>query len=98
MNKKYICQLCGRETSELTRHHLIPKEKGGKDYHTADLCRTCHAQIHALFTNSELSYRLYSIDKLKTDEKVKRYLNFIKDYPGDENIPIKTSKSVRRKR
>lgn len=98
MNKKYICQLCGRETSELTKHHLIPKEKGGKDYHTADLCRTCHDQIHALFTNSELSYRLYSIDRLKEDIKVQRYLKFIMNHPGDTHIPIKKSKSVRKKR
>ena len=30
MIKKYKCELCERETTEITKHHLIPKEKGGK--------------------------------------------------------------------
>ena len=98
MIKKYKCQLCGRETTEITKHHLVPKEKGGKNYTTADLCRTCHAQIHALFTNIELSSRLYTIERLKKYEKVHRYLKFIVNHPGDAYIPIKKSKSARRKR
>lgn len=97
MNKKYKCELCDREISEITKHHLIPVEKGGNDNHIAFLCKTCHSQIHALYTNSELSYRLYTIDRLKKEEKINRYLKFIKEHPGDLYIPIKKSKSARRK-
>jgi hypothetical protein len=97
MNKKYRCELCKREITEITKHHLIPVEKGGKDSHTAILCKTCHCQIHALYTNSELSYRLYTIERLKKEEKIKRYLKFVKEHPGDLYIPIKKSKSARRR-
>lgn len=98
MSKKFECELCKREISEITKHHLVPVEKGGKDHPTIVLCKTCHAQIHALYTNSELSYRLFTIDRLKHDAKIKRYLEFVKEHPGDTHIPIKKSKKVRRKR
>ncbi len=98
MNKIYKCQLCEREISEISKHHLVPVEKGGDSSHICFLCKTCHAQIHALFTNSELACRLFTIDRLKNNEKIKRYLNFVKKHPGDMHIPIKKSKSVRRKR
>ena len=42
----YKCELCNREVSQLTEHHLVPKERGGKDFPTANLCITCHKQIH----------------------------------------------------
>ena len=97
MKKDYICQLCDRHVSEITEHHLIPKERGGKTYDTAHLCKVCHKQVHALYTNRELAARLFSIARLKDDEKIKRYLNFIKKHPGDAHITIKKSKAVRKK-
>ena len=97
MNKKYICELCKREVSELTEHHLLPKQRGGKCFNTTLLCKTCHKQIHALYTNRELGARLFSIDRLNNDSKIKKYLNFIKKYPGDTEINIKKSKAVRKK-
>lgn len=98
MTKNFKCELCERETQTLTGHHLIPKEKGGRDYHVAYLCKTCHAQIHALFTNLELSYRFYTIEKLKKDERIIRYLSFVEKHPGDTYIPVKKSKYARTKR
>ena len=69
----YKCELCNREVSQLTEHHLVPKERGGKDFPTANLCITCHKQIHALYTNRELAARLFTIDRLSNDEKIKPY-------------------------
>lgn len=98
MKTKFKCELCTRDVSKLTEHHLVPKERGGKNYATANLCITCHKQIHALYTNKELGARFYSIDKLKGDIKIKRYLKFISKHPGDSYIKIKISKNVRCKR
>ncbi|GKX64831.1 HNH endonuclease [Inconstantimicrobium mannanitabidum] len=95
-NTLYICDLCGREVSNVTEHHLIPKQLGGRKMNTATLCATCHKQIHALYTNKYLSTRLYTIDLLKNDVKIKRYLKFISNYPGDYDICIKKSKDIRR--
>ena len=97
MTKIYKCELCDREVPEITEHHLVPKERGGKDFHTAKLCIVCHKQIHALYTNRELAARLFSISRLKNDEKIKRYLKFVCKLPGDANVTIKKSKAVRTK-
>lgn len=61
------------------------------------LCINCHNQLHALFTNRELSYKFNSIDKIKEQERIKPYLNFIKDKDPDIEIPIKRSRYVRKK-
>lgn len=92
-DKRYTCELCGRKVPKITKHHLIPKEHGGKDFDTADLCPSCHKQIHALYGNKHLSTKLYSIDLLKSDEKIQKYLKFISKQSGDTLVPIKKSKS-----
>lgn len=96
--EKLICPLCNREVNELTCHHLVPVEMGGKCLETIMICPVCHKQIHALFTNKELSARLYTLEKLKADKYIQKYLNFIKNIPGDAHINVKKSKRVRHKR
>ena len=51
MAQYHICELCNRSVSIITKHHLIPLEKGGKKLDTIHLCPTCHTAIHSLFTN-----------------------------------------------
>ncbi|GIM28478.1 hypothetical protein CPJCM30710_11440 [Clostridium polyendosporum] len=95
-NPKYICDLCEREVSKVSEHHLIPKKEGGRNLNTAFLCIPCHTQVHTLYTNKELAARLYNIALLKDDIKIKRYLKFITKHPGDAHISIKKSRHVRR--
>lgn len=98
MNEEiHICALCKREVPKVTKHHLIPREKGGKPYEIALLCTPCHKQIHALYSNYELAVRLNSIPRIQNDEKFKRYLKFIKNQPGDANFNIKKSRAIRKK-
>lgn len=97
LTNKYICELCNREVSKVTEHHLTPRECGGKDMDTAMLCIPCHKQIHALYTNTELAIRLNSIPRLRDDEKISKYLRFIEKQHGDSFVPIKKSKNVRTK-
>ena len=51
------CELCGKETEKLSRHHLIPravKQRIG-DYDprwreaSIQLCRRCHGSVHECF-------------------------------------------------
>lgn len=95
-DKYYKCELCNRDVPKITKHHLIPREHGGKDLPTADLCPNCHKQIHALYDNKYLSTKLYTIDLLKDDPAIKKYLNFISKHSGDTIISIKKSKKRRR--
>ena len=71
-----VCELCKRSgVPKLTEHHLIPRENGGRDKETVLLCEDCHKQIHALYTNKELAMRLNTLEKLKCDYKIEKYLN-----------------------
>lgn len=92
------CELCDRENIILTRHHCLPREEGGKEEDIAYICEPCHKQIHALYTNKELAIRLNDIDKLRQDEKIGKYIKFIKKQNSGKNIKIKKSKNVRKKR
>ena len=51
------CELCLRKVPPqlITQHHLMPKQKGGKAEHKTPLCKPCHKQVHAIFTNRELA-------------------------------------------
>ncbi|WP_409304537.1 HNH endonuclease [Peribacillus sp. SCS-155] len=88
---KGVCELCERENIELTVHHLTPREEGGSHLPTAMLCKACHKQIHAMYSNRELAIRLHTITLLKDDEELKKYLNWIRKQPNTK--AVKTRKS-----
>lgn len=96
MTQSHICELCNRSVSIITKHHLIPLEKGGKKLDTIHLCPTCHTAIHSLFTNRELASRFNSLERIKNDYKIVKYLKFIENIPGDSYVPIKKSRRVRK--
>jgi hypothetical protein len=50
------CSLCGRPFSKtnLTKHHCLPKQKGGTKEDVELLCSQCHGMVHATFTNATL--------------------------------------------
>ena len=96
MAQNHICELCNRNVSIITKHHLIPLQKGGKKFETLSLCKTCHTQIHALFTNRELATHYHTLESLKRDRKIIKYLIFLENIPGDCHIQIKKSKHVRK--
>ena len=96
MAQNHICELCNRSVSTITKHHLIPLEKGGKKFETLSLCPTCHKQIHALFTNRELATHFHTLESLKRDQKIIKYLKFIENIPADSHVNIKKSRHVRK--
>ena len=98
MIREYVCELCRRKgVSKLTEHHLIPREKGGRDKPTIWLCEACHKQIHALYTNIELAVRLNTLEKLESDIKISKYLKYIRKQPPTKQIVIKKSRERRMK-
>lgn len=96
MAQNHICELCNRNVSIITKHHLIPLQKGGRKFETLSLCPTCHTQIHALFTNRELAIYYHTLKSLKKSPKIIKYLKFIENFPGDFHLTIKKSKHVRK--
>ncbi|MEF2096574.1 HNH endonuclease [Bacillus sp. CFBP9009] len=88
---KGTCELCDRGEIELTIHHLTPRELGGSHLPIAYLCKSCHKQIHALYSNRELAIRLYTVPLLKDDEALKKYLKWIKKQPVTRAVKIRKS-------
>ncbi|PAE17404.1 hypothetical protein CHH91_04110 [Virgibacillus sp. 7505] len=89
------CALCGRDKVTLTEHHLIPKEMDGTFLDTAMICIPCHKQIHALYTNEELAARLPSIEDLRADEKLSKYIKWIRKQPAGRLVRTRKSNSRR---
>lgn len=71
------CELCGREVQNLSRHHLVPREEGGRYGATADLCQPCHSTIHLHLSNRELAMSYNSIEALRQAEPLQRYLKWV---------------------
>ena len=92
------CELCGREKVETTVHHLLPKEMGGTFGPTANLCIPCHKQIHALYTNEEIAVRLTTLQQLRGDEKLARFIQWIRKQPSTKLMKIKKSNERKIKR
>lgn len=86
------CALCGRHLRTLTRHHLKPREHGGVE--TALFCTGCHRQVHALFTNRTLADELDTLEKLRADPAIRRYVAWARRQ-DDAHIPVRRSRDRR---
>lgn len=73
------CQLCCRTVDTVTRHHLLPKQEGGRHTPTVDLCQPCHSTIHRTSTNRELAHRFTSVQALQQAEPLQKYLRWIQN-------------------
>ncbi|MEZ3143083.1 hypothetical protein [Halobaculum sp. MBLA0143] len=97
------CALCRRvfpnavrrDSQAIQEHHLRPEERETSP--TVTLCRPCHDQIHATFTNEELRADFDTIDALRDADRLSGYLSWIR---GTEKLDIEvdTSDHVRGRR
>ncbi|NDP59097.1 MAG: HNH endonuclease [Oxalobacteraceae bacterium] len=78
-----VCPLCERPIPghQKDAHHLIPKCQGGSL--TVSLHRICHRQIHALFTETELARQFSTVEQLKQQDEMSRFLKWVKTKPND---------------
>ncbi len=86
------CALCGRPFArgELTKHHCLPREKGGTQDHVELLCRQCHGMVHATYTNGTLAARYPTIDQLRRAPELEKYLRWVRKQPPSRrkrNLP-----------
>ena len=73
-----VCALCDRTVKKITRHHLVPKQKGGTDEDVILLCQPCHKTLHATFSNTELVQTYNTLEQLRAAEPLQRYLKWIR--------------------
>ncbi len=61
-----------------SRHHLIPREEGGRYGPVVDLCQPCHSSVHRFLTNRDLARRYPTIEALREAEELQTYLHWIR--------------------
>jgi 5-methylcytosine-specific restriction endonuclease McrA len=89
------CSLCERDVPRdlITLHHLKPREKGGRAEHRTPLCRPCHKQLHAVFSNAVLARSLDRVDLLKASPELQGFLGWIRRQKPDRNFRTIVSNS-----
>ena len=91
--KTKLCELCEREVSSTTRHHLIPrtvhKNKWFRKtytkeqlHETIDLCKDCHRQIHKFISHKDLGRFYNSKTKLLTHDQVLSFVTWLRKREG----------------
>jgi hypothetical protein len=92
------CELCEREVDRLTVHHLIPrqrvKQKKAEAGPTANICSACHRQIHALFDNKRLAKELNSLEKLRNEPQMTKFLSWIKKQKPHKRLQVHRRKAA----
>ena len=72
------CELCLRVVSSVSRHHLVPREEGGRYGPTVALCQPCHSTVHLLLTNRELARRYATVEALQQAPELQKYLHWVR--------------------
>ena len=78
--KKTICVICHRELGDentISKHHLIPKSKGGRDLETILIHNICHQKIHSMFTEEELRATYHTVEKLREHEGMSKFIKWV---------------------
>lgn len=86
------CELCEREMDKLTVHHLIPRQKTKRQKidpgPTINICSACHKQIHTLFDNTRLAVELNSIERLKNEPQMQKFLSWVRKQNPNKKIRV----------
>ena len=105
MKGDHHCELCDRDVNEVTKHHLIPRtrhanKRNKKQFDRKEvrerlawLCRPCHKQIHALFTEKQLEREFNTLAALKAHPEISKFVEWLKDKPAGLRVTVKSSAS-----
>lgn len=87
------CALCHRHVPPhlITLHHLTPRERGGKAEHRTPLCKPCHKQLHALFSNKQLEQLYSSLEVIRSAPELQPFLKWVRKQKPDRNIRTRTA-------
>ena len=72
------CGLCERAVQHTSRHHLVPREEGGRYGDTVNLCQPCHSSVHRFLSNRELARQYSTVAALREAEELREYLTWIR--------------------
>ncbi|MBV7380244.1 HNH endonuclease [Maritimibacter dapengensis] len=81
-----ICPICGRPIPPdvpQSRHHLIPRLKGGKGGETVLLHHICHKEIHATLSEAELARVFNTPEALLSHPRIAKFARWVAKRPTD---------------
>lgn len=99
--KTSICPICNRELGFINtnRHHLYPISPKGIKTPTIRLHVVCHSMIHSAISNSSLTKRYNTAEKIRRHPLIKEFIEFIKNKPPEYNCKVSQLKfKTKRKR
>jgi hypothetical protein len=86
-----FCALCHRPLGcKVEWHHVVPKSQGGRE--TAPLHPICHRAIHAAASNKDLARRYATLDLLRENEEIARFLKWVAGKPPDFHAPTRRAR------
>jgi 5-methylcytosine-specific restriction protein A len=85
------CALCGRDVAALTEHHLTPRSKlkAGETTPTIYICSACHRQIHALFSNQQLHDEFNSVERLRDEPRMARFISWVQKQDPNKRVRVR---------
>lgn len=95
-----VCALCLRPIpaqARSSRHHLIPRLKGGTHKGTVRLHQICHSAIHARFSEAELARHFSDPKALRGEERLADFLRWIAGRPPDFHAPTRIPRGAGRR-
>ena len=78
--EKQECPICNRPLGHkdtISKHHLIPKSRGGKGGELITIHNICHQKIHSVFTEKELRDNYSSVEKLLEHEEIQKFVKWV---------------------
>lgn len=78
------CGLCGRAflRQSLTKHHCLPKSKGGTHDDVELLCSQCHSMVHCTYENKTLAGVYPSLSELRQAPELQKYIRWVRKQPA----------------
>ncbi len=78
------CGLCGRGfgRAQLTKHHCLPREKGGTSEDVELLCPQCHGMVHATYTNQTLASHYPTLTQLRRAPELAGFIRWVRKQPA----------------
>ncbi|MFN7974017.1 MAG: HNH endonuclease [Acidobacteriota bacterium] len=82
-------------TTRISLHHLVPRERDGKDGPTVMICLDCHGHIHAVLGNKELARELRAIDLLRSHPEIARFVRWVRKQDPERAVRLRQSRARR---
>lgn len=94
MDESTSCGLCLRPFPRawLTKHHCLPRQKGGAAEDIALICSQCHGMVHATYTNHTLAHLYPTIDMLRDAPELAKFLTWVRKQPASRKKKNKPRK------